>query len=190
MRVTDLELAKIVEEKAALVQREAARAFGKMVRQGVIDFDDLVQEGYLALVDAVNYFNPEKTPMKYFDGYVCRALQNRFVNYLWHTHRRLLFLYDEPDQINKVADDLQAAIPTYEDLEIFADLSEDAKLLLEAVFHPSPSLKEKEQTRWNSGKPHCKNLMPLISKELGFQSDKLDEVKCEIRSKCHFEFVS
>ena len=174
-------------EKKKIVEREAYRIWQKMFyKTGVIALDDVVQEGYKALVITLAYFNKSKSPIGALDAYLCMGIQGELKNWVMKVTRQFNFTYDEPETIFNIPETLQDLLPTFEDLEVLTPLSKDAMEFLNCLFSPPVELKGKIKKKVTSGKPYAKSILPLILEWMSIGYDEFNIIKDELQCKCKY----
>jgi len=185
--LTPASVEKLIVEKNHLIEREAKRMFSHFyVKTGVIDYDDFLQVARQGMVVTLNYFNKSNLPIEAMDAYIVLGIQGELKNWIAKMTRQFNYTFDEPSQIENIAEEVQALFPSFEDLEILEPLSEDAQEFLNCIFTPPEELAQKIKAKVTSGKPYSKNILPVILEFLGLGYDGYNEIRAELQEKCHY----
>ena len=180
---------KLVTEREWLVQREVNRQAPRIFHGGVYDRDDLLQEGRLGVLDAIKWWKPEAHEGVLIppDGWICKAIQDRLINYFYFQSRRNAYTLENPDLLDQEIDVFQDVLPSVEDIDIIFDLSDEAKTFLSCILDPPEALRGLLYERWNSGKPQCKNLFPVLRQWFGWTAEFCNQVVAELKEKCRWQ---
>lgn len=185
--LTPAAVEKLRIEKNHLIEREAKRMFSHFyVKTGVIDYDDFYQVACQGFVLTLHYFNKNSLPVEALDAYIVLGVQSELKNWIQKMTRQFNYTFDEPSQIENIAEEVQALFPSFEDLEILEPLSEDAQEFLNCIFTPHKDLAQKIKAKVSSGKPYSKSILPVILEFLGLGYDDYNEIKAELQEKCKY----
>jgi len=178
---------KLIKEKHHLIEREAKRMFSHFyVKTGVIDYDDFLQVARQGFVVTLGYFNKSNYPEAALDAYIVLGVQGELKNWIAKMTRQFNYTFDEPSQIENVAEEIQDLLPTYDDLEVLIPLSSEASEFLKCIFQPPESLAIKIKEKVSSGKPYSKSILPVILEFLGLSYDSFNTIKDELRAKAKY----
>lgn len=178
-------VAKLFEDKKHLIEREANRFFSHFyVKTGVVGYEDILQETRKGFFITVGYFNRSKSPIEALDAYLVMGMQSELKNWVHRMTRQFNYTFDNPEDIENIAEEIQDLMPSFDDLEILAPLSDEAMEFIKTLLSPPDELKQKIVAKVTGGKPYANHILPVMLAWMELTYDEFNKIKEELREKC------
>ena len=84
---TTLDINLLLSENAAVIKRMAYKAYFKIRKPSTYDVDDLIQEGNIACIKAIESFDASKGSK--IESWIQFILQNHFYDIVWYSYRKI-----------------------------------------------------------------------------------------------------